>query len=817
MARPEYGWRRFWSPPIASIALTDEGYLADPEQHWLGGSLNPDAVTLDALAGAGCLVLLGEPGMGKSRELAVGATNERATGNQVLELHLRDYQTDMALRDDLLRHPDILAWTTGTATLTLYLDGLDEGLLAIKQLATLLASLLKRLPVERLRLRIACRTAEWPKVFEESLAELWGEERVGVYELLPLRRDDALVAASTRKLADAGEVLDEIARRGLGPLAIKPVTLDLLLNLYARDGSFPETQSDLYLHGCELLCTETDKARIAAGQIGALSARQRLIIAGRIATVTIFGGRVAIWTGLDMGDIPTGDITVAQLSGGQEWLDSAAFAVDDAALREVLGTGLFNARGDGRLGWAHQTYAEFLAAWYLISNGVPADEILDVLLHDDGRVIPQLREAAARAASLEPEIFRRLIDADPLVLLRGDVASVAPQNRAVLVAALLTAFDAGTLFDRDWGRHQLYEKLDHPGLVDQLRPYIVDQQRGFTARRVAIDIAGACSCRAVQEELANVALDEGELILIRMNAALAVARIGNRGTQARLVPLAVETIAADVDDELKGAALTAVWPNLLTAEALFAAITPPRNETLYGNYEAFLAGRLVPGLAPEDLPIALRWAGQRPAPHDSLFSFRRVVDGIVNEAWRQLDTPGVLQTLAALVRAWILEEEPITGDSPDDPFRQALASEHAKRRKLLEIVLLSLDDPAQQWGSLVYLETPLAREADLNWMIERASAADSDDVRHRWSRLIAGTFYRYPWTANRVSLVLEAAKEIPSLAAELEPILTCVEIGSSAAKKQKEIYDIQTSAPFLKYGTHRRARTYWTTRRNCAR
>jgi nucleoside phosphorylase/predicted NACHT family NTPase len=792
MTRADYGWRRFWSPPTAGITITAEGYLEDPDQRWLGSSPNPDARTLDTLAERPCLVLLGEPGMGKSRELARHAAEERTAGGQVLELHLHDYQSDTALREDLLRHPDILAWSAGSAALTLYLDGLDEGLLAIRQLATLLPSLLRRLPIERLRLRIACRTAEWPKVLEEGLEKLWGEERVGVYELLPLRRADALVAARARGFADADAVLEEVARRGLGPLAIKPVTLDLLLNLYARDGSFPETQADLYRRGCELLCTETDDARIAAGHTGALSPPQRLALAGRIAAATIFGGRAAIWTGPDVGDVPRSDVTIAELGGGQEWADGAIFAVDDAALWDVLGTGLFNARGGGRLGWAHQTYAEFLAAWYLVSNGVPVGEILGLLLHEDGRVIPQLREVAARAASLEPEIFRTLIGADPLVVLRGDVASATPQDRADLVDALLAAFDAGTLFDRDWGLRQHYGKLDHPGLADQLRPYIVQQERRPTARRVAADIAEACDCRTVQEELAGVALDEAEPIPIRMNAALAVARIGDRDTRARLGPLAVGTIADDVDDELKGAALTAVWPDLLSAEALFAAITAPRNETLYGNYEAFLTRQLASKLDPEDLPLALHWAGQRPARYGDLFSFRRVADSIVDTAWQHLDTPGVLPALAALARTRLLRHEPIAGDGSDDSFRQALASGDAKRRELLVMVLLLLDDPDQQSVLLIYSETPLAREADLPWMVERLRAANSDDIRHRWSVIIARLFSCLPWTADRVNMVLEVADDFESLKVELAWLLTPVRLGSPEAARQKERYEIQT-------------------------
>ena len=46
--------------------------------------------------------------------------------------------------------------------------------------------------------------------------------------------------------------------------------------------------------------------------------------------------------------------------------DFPAFTTSDEDVREVLDTGLFSARGERRMGWAHQTYEEFLGANYLI-------------------------------------------------------------------------------------------------------------------------------------------------------------------------------------------------------------------------------------------------------------------------------------------------------------------------------------------------------------------------------------------------------------------------------------------------------------------
>ena len=47
------------------------------------------------------------------------------------------------------------------------------------------------------------------------------------------------------------------------------------------------------------------------------------------------------------------------------------------------------------MAWAHQTYAEFLAASYLKQHQVNLRQILKWIIHPDRRVVPQLQETTA--------------------------------------------------------------------------------------------------------------------------------------------------------------------------------------------------------------------------------------------------------------------------------------------------------------------------------------------------------------------------------------------------------------------------------------
>jgi len=590
MPKQLYNWKRFWCPPTSSFSLADGGYLSDPDSNY-GRYFNPDVVSFEAIAETPCLVLLGEPGMGKTHAMRAEANAIRAQvqaqGAQTLLLDLRSYGSEDRLVAALFENDAFRACANGECDLHLFLDSLDECLLRIDTVAALLVDELRKYPTGRLRLRIACRTADWPNGLEEGLRALWGEAAVGVYELVPLRKADVAEAARAVGLpSDA--FMDEIDRISVVPLAIKPITLDFLLRTYGKSGGLPSTQADLYHEGCRLLCEETSQSRRDAQRTGDYTAQQRMAIAARIAAVTIFANRYAIWTSIDRGDVPDENITITELCGRGEPLDGEQVAVTDAAIRETLSTGLFSSRGPHRMGWAHQTYAEFLAAWYLVRHDVALGQAMSLIVHPgdpDGKLVPQLHETAAWLASLQPDVFRKITKTDPEVPLQSDVAAACEEDRAELVDTLLRSCRDGP---PEFASRTHFRKLAHPGLPEQLRAYIADQQQNLWVRYVAMDVAKACELRELQSLLAQIALDPSEALDVRVNAARAVGRVGDAETKATLKPLAVNEIVEDNEDQLKGASLRATWPDHVNAAELFAALTPPKRPSLYGTYHGFM-------------------------------------------------------------------------------------------------------------------------------------------------------------------------------------------------------------------------------------
>jgi hypothetical protein len=441
-----YPWPRFWVPHDGSIDLSDGGFLRDPAD-WptTRRALHP----LAALQHWRSLVLLGEPGIGKSTTLKEEAERvarlDAAASLDSIYVDLRAFSSESLLYRRVFESEKFTAWRTGSSHLFLHFDSLDEALLRIDSIANLFASELADLPTDRLSVRIACRTAVWPAAtLGVALKDIWGGGS-GIFELAPLRRRDVVAALDVNGIAVEDFMRALFAAQAV-PFAVKPLTLKMLLTIYQQRGDLPDSNIGLYRQGCLALCEESNESRRDSGRRGKLNAGQRVRLAGRIAAATILGNRFAVWTGPQV-DCPGEDVPVSLVAGSHEDGDFAAFDATDDEVREVLDTGLFSSRGEHRMGWAHHGYGEFLTSLYLFERGVPAKTMLKALRHPAGGLIPQLSGVAAWAASLSSELRAALIADEPVALLKGDLSSWGADDRAALVKALLDAVEAKRVTD----------------------------------------------------------------------------------------------------------------------------------------------------------------------------------------------------------------------------------------------------------------------------------------------------------------------------------------------------------------------------------
>ena len=787
----KYNWKRYWCPREGEFILSSEGFLQDPGENHL---FNPDLVTIEEISAIPCLILLGEPGIGKSSTMQVEKEaidiKIHEKGDKALWIDLRSYGSEDRLLKDLFDNEIFLSWNKGDQRLYIFMDSLDECLLRISNLATLLIDKIKGYPIDRLYLRIASRTADWPIFLEKEFNEIWGEDNVKIYELVPLTKNDVIEAAKVNNL-EANGFLKEIDNKNVTPLAIKPLTLRFLLNLYKKNYHLPYNQRDLYLRGCILLCEESNESRIASRLKGDFTAEQRLIVAGRIAAITLFANKYAIWTGADYGNMPKEDVHIRTLIGGMEnamELDFIveSFNINENAIYETLKTGLFSSRGPNRMGWVHKTYTEYLAAWYLLQHKLPLEKMLSLITHPldpSGKLIPQLHGVSIWLANMVPDLTRDIAEREPYLLLKCDLVDTDNKFKEILVKTLFTLYGEKKLPYPSWQEQPLYRKVNHPRLAEQLSEYIFGNNYNTESKIFALRVARACRLDMLQDAIAKIALDASQDIRLRKEAAHNIVDFGTDELKQKLRPLATGDAGEDPDGELKGLGLEALWPDLMGPNELFCIITPPK-EHFSGNYSMFFH-EIAPHIQPLDLPLALKWIESQQIK-DDLSSFSYLADQIMLKAWNHLNHPSILNGLArAMISRLKGDEEHITRFFGDKSSKEALIKNDTKRRLLLS-ALVPLFGNISDVHVLIHSNPAMITNKDFGWVIEQVKTSKYIDHQQRWARLA-----NYIFDINKVdqiSLILSVYHANPGIRAEFAPRIDPITLNSPKADKIRQRY-----------------------------
>ena len=713
-----FDWKRFWIAPTRILDLSDAGFLRDPESY----SFSEDALkTLGDLDVYPALALLGEPGIGKSDALKIEHKRLSALENEhnIISVHvdLSDSSSEDRLYKQIFESRRIEAWKAGNSRLYLLLDSLDEALLRIDTVAKLLVNGFCSLPTDRMSVRIACRTAVWPvNTLGTRLKEIWGEKGFGIFELAPLRRRDVLKALSVDNI-DPEEFMTRLFGAHAVSFAIKPLTLKMLFRLYKRDGHLPGSTADLYREGCLALCEEQNHSRRETGNRGNLNAPQRLRLAGRIAAATILGHRFAVWTGPET-ETPTEDTPISALSGAREDDDFPSFTATDNGVREVLDTGLFSSRGDQRMGWAHQTYGEFLAALYIFEKRVPSQTILRALTHPNGGLIPSLAIMGAWVASLNPELRPYLIGTDPWTLLHGDLSNWSGDELSSLVDSMLSHMEQGRYSEFFFGIMETYEKLRHPDLTNQIRTIITNRSLKAITRRRALGIAERCELKELQPELLQSAIDQTEDPMVRAAAIAALRRCGDNSVPAQILAILEVSIGPDPYDEIRGSALDMLWPDHIDANQLFSFLTAS-NERFVGSYALFFFG-LPETLRIQDLSPAIAWATASITAANPIGGFREktLADAIMFKAWDAFEDPALTDLFLDHIAARLHQFGQLcrgTDFKANEAFSEHLRSDTSRRRQFL---LCLFRRPMDRIDAVSYLHAGLVKNDDFGWLLE---------------------------------------------------------------------------------------------------
>jgi hypothetical protein len=776
-----YPWTRYWAPRDQMSLYSGSAFVPEPET-LLGSGL--PMYELSGLRDVPLLVLLGPPGQGKSTTIGDEVAALGAKGILTRRVDLLGVDSGVLLRDELAGAPEVQAWRDG-AELHVFVDGLDRAQVELSTVQRVLTLALQGSGTEmsRLRLRIACRSADWEEGVAERLAEIWpardhadeATPRHVVLELLNLTYAAFVVAARAHEL-DADAVAAEVAGKGAEPLAAVPVTLMMILDAFSDDGVLG-TRTELYRHACRKLVME---GPLPSGTRGV----DALALAARQAAALMLCDAAA----LTAGETSTrSEITIYDLAGGTEppflaGPDEPSVVVKGRLLLDVHSTGLMRKSSGGAV-FFHQTVAEYLCAAWLASGRLARQQV-DALLvnpHDGRRqLLPHLKDVAGWLAALDPAAFKSLIKTQARVLLRGDLALLEPEARRDLIAALLVPDESERIWAWDRQIRDSFRRLGHPGIAEQLRPFVRDVNADEEVRVLAIALAEANHVTALIDDLLAVALDPQAAVSSRRIAVEAVGAIGDDVARRGLLPLALEAQGEDWTDEVKGAALSMTWPDLVDTITLLTALTPAKRPNYFGNYQLFLtrAAALIPS---KDLVAAVDWVTAQPLAARQAPAVSEFAHGVIERAWTEVDRADVADALSRFAAVCLERDRELVGWRRG----QGAFDEQAGRRAIVVRLIHRVGEDGIHPRYLSFSRPALIRYGDVDWLCDALGDEPDPAIRVRWAQLIDAVFVPEHSPVDRV---LETVEEFPELADVLRFWIRRVVLDSEEARVHQQRY-----------------------------
>ncbi|MFD9535818.1 NACHT domain-containing protein [Streptomyces sp. NPDC060010] len=657
---------RFCVSANDAVPVDEGGFLLDSEAC---GFMAGGQVTFVPLAEAcaDSAVLLGEAGIGKSHALTT--VLDPSGSSMRWEASGRVDLGQVARFDDLVRKArpvlDRLAPSAPAPSIPtvgigqpkpflLVLDGVDECQATVKEIAGWFTDLAAQYDCSPLQVLIACRGMAYNDILRHAVDQAFGITDAHTYTLAPLRRSDLITAATARDL-DGARFLQAVINADAQALARAPLTLRLLLDMFAADQALPASRTALYAFALPHALMSQGEDRDPEGLEG--TPEQRLATAAHLACYCLLTGAVGVSTRRQQ-TLGTDLLSIDTFLGAEEGTSQGSLVIERPIIESVLNSALFASRGPEAAGPAHASIASYLAARYLVDHGLPREQLHALLLHQGEIGVPgipgDLHELAAWLIALRPEHGRWLIGADPEAVASYSSYINDEHCREAMVDGLLQQIRQKSSRHGPWWNAL---SLSHAGLAAQLRRVLDDAARypSQTSTDEAEFVLSLTATNNLIEMLGDVtaiALDERQPHVLRRHAIQVAEMLDREAAASALKPLLTELAQHpehDPDDSLLGAVLQACRPWLGTAE-LLAALRPP--QTSMSLYTRFCR-ELPLTLNDDEIAPFLEWAGENHIPFSTHWSGWINADEMAQAlADRVLTGPSAEDNLPALA-AWL--------------------------------------------------------------------------------------------------------------------------------------------------------------------
>ena len=380
------------------------------------------------LSGGGPMVLLGEPGAGKTA--ICEAMSKYLDGRFTTANLLRSGGLNPSTDDQQI----------------LFVDGVDE--LLTHDADGTFTTILKNLKNSGYKNWVlTCRAYDWRSVlFNQRIKTTFGVAEFKVGRLEGLSNEEIPLFAKNFGLANADEeFLEEAKTRGALDLIRNPQMLRMLC-LSIKQSGWPTSRTDLYRTVCRILIEELNPVHQSI-RPERPNIEDSLDTAGWICTLLLFSGLRGI---NHDGHNELGFVRPADLVSNRYPIQT---------LNYVVSTMLFRSYDDTTVEPCHRTVAEFLAAGWLTkqlrAKGMSRKRLLNFLHGPRQVVLTAFRGIYAWIATLDRSLTDEFVPIDPYGCMRyGDVSQYSVEQVRNLLSSLKQLADVDPYFRaEDWGTY----------------------------------------------------------------------------------------------------------------------------------------------------------------------------------------------------------------------------------------------------------------------------------------------------------------------------------------------------------------------------
>jgi len=763
--------KRFLIPAGEEVKFIENGFLPNPDDKYQK-LMNETIVSFEEIENEACLIILGEPGIGKTTLLKNEAKRLSENNKKFLWVDLKDVSDSTALKEEIVGQSEIKNIAETQEPIYLFLDGVDESIITFDKLSSRIIKEFEKLPREKIFLRISGRTVNFPASLINELQSLWNVKDK-CFEICPLRWIDVEDSAKNAGISDTEDFYKTIIKLNLFGFANRPITLPTVIELY-KEKNLTQKQSDIYLELCQKLAKENNPYRIEQAKAGHqkyegdLSSKERLYIAGRIATCLIFSNKISVFDSVNRYNMDI-SVNIDDLCTGYELIDGKTINITKENIREVLKTSLFSLNKMNLSGFAHKSYAEFLAAWYIDQKNLDIDSLISLITFPEshGEIVPQLYEVASWLSSFNNEIFDKLSESDPEVLITSSVNYY--HNKEKLVKTLFELTGERKLSFNYMENVRKLSKLSYEGIEKLIKIYFEPEyNQDNSIKLLAIMIIRFCNLNSLDEEVYKIAKNTGEDYEIRKTAFATLTDIASIELKKQIFSDYDELIndfnLNDPDNSLKGSFLYILWPDYISTKVIFSLLNDSKNSDIHGTYRTFINEKIVENLDNNSVIDALDWiASIKTRIWDIPFVLRELMKNIYEKAFINFSSDeSVLNKLANTIYQrykkdyWHLENFD----------RKVLNKETVKRQNLIKEIIFNVLVEDDDYKFFARSINNIIQLNDIPWLVNLYKQEQNQETKAKIGKILK--HFQKGWIIEENNLELRqifdnfnSDKEIP--------------------------------------------------------